>query len=563
MIEHKLSNVLLKPADHLKGHDELYAFCSSPLVYDETAEALVVGEPTDFMTFLNACSTGKWAKYCGIHEVTLSLELSGDACEVVIKGLPAGAAADAESTVELDRLAVEPEQGAHARVSATIDAAGMDLVAFELLPAGQTLLHAGSYAARVDEDRVRPVRIALSTTTFKKEHYIVPNIELMRASVAEDSGPIHDNFHMFVVDNGQTLDAEALSDELVTVIPNANVGGAGGFARGMLAALDSKEPFTHVILMDDDVHVFPESIKRTYNLLALASDEYADAFVNGAMLSVEQPTRLFEDVSHVLRSGKYAKLKPDHYVDRLDQVVANERENVEVEHAYGAWWFSCIPVDCYQYVRNFLVMAACDGFVNTELFMSRVWRNVMLRRRDLEYGAAELLLQGVEDYLRGPEWLMEVDGSALMRKNAQLNDRFVPLADIDPELLDAANLDAIHPEPHHAIGLAGKLRKTLPYDKHLLPDALLKKAPGHMQTTGPCVYDNDTIARKTVLVLDVTGEKAAVRRMDRERNRRIIERERALKRRWQLEHEKVAAAYADAFPTMRSEAYWRRRLGME
>ena len=29
MIEHKLSNVLLKPADHLKGHDELYAFCSS------------------------------------------------------------------------------------------------------------------------------------------------------------------------------------------------------------------------------------------------------------------------------------------------------------------------------------------------------------------------------------------------------------------------------------------------------------------------------------------------------------------------------------------------------
>jgi|GEM_PF-7032579 len=84
-----------------------------------------------------------------------------------------------------------------------------------------------------------------------------------------------------------------------------------------------------------------------------------------------------------------------------------------------------------------------------------------------------------------------------------------------------------------------------------------------MQTTGPCVYDNDTVARKTVLVLDVTGEKAAVRRMDRERNRRIIERERTLKRRWQLEHEKVAAAYADAFPKMTSEAWWRGYLGMK
>ena len=56
---------------------------------------------------------------------------------------------------------------------------------------------------------------------------------------------------MFVVDNGRTLDAEGLSDDLITVIPNENVGGAGGFARGMIAALESDEDFTHVLLMDD------------------------------------------------------------------------------------------------------------------------------------------------------------------------------------------------------------------------------------------------------------------------------------------------------------------------
>lgn len=39
MIEHKLSNVLLKPAEHLTGHDELYAFCSSPLAYDDARQA--------------------------------------------------------------------------------------------------------------------------------------------------------------------------------------------------------------------------------------------------------------------------------------------------------------------------------------------------------------------------------------------------------------------------------------------------------------------------------------------------------------------------------------------
>ena len=576
MIEHKLSNVLLKPAEHLAGHDELYVFCASPLDYDEETAALRLAEPADFMAFLNACSASKWAKYCDVTTVTLRLELSGDACEVIIKGMPEGAEADSENTVELDRIT-------------------------------------GAYYAEVDEGRIHPVRIALSTTTFKKEHYIVPNIELIRDAIRSDDGPIHDAFHMFVVDNGSTLDAEALSDDLVTVIPNANVGGAGGFARGMIAAMDSPSEFTHVILMDDDVHVFPESIKRTYNLLALANEKYAHAFVNGAMLSVEQPERLFEDVSHVLRSGVYRKVKPDLFVDRLDQVVENERIDVEVENTYGAWWFSCIPVanirekglpvpvfvrcddveyglrsnptymtmngicvwhesfegrprasvDCYQYVRNFLVMAACDGHVNTELFMARVWRNVLLRRRDLEYGAADLLLQGVEDYLRGPQWLMEADGSALMRENAKLNDKFVPLAEIDPKILSEGNIREVTPQKHHGLTLADKLLKTIPYDKHLLPDALLKKAPGHLMVSGPALYSRDTLARETIVVLDITGEKACVRRMDRARNAQIKQRVRELKQRWQLEHERVAADYRAAFPTMISQEFWRHYLGME
>ncbi len=612
-MEHKLSNVLLKPAEHLAGHDELYAFSASPLSYDEEKGALALSEPADFMTYLNSCSAAKWNKYCGVGKVALHLTLSGGACEVVVKALPAGAAGESENTVELGRVQVgASEEPAETTFEVELGNPSYDLVAFEVLPEGTTLLHSGWYGTEVEEGRVNDVRLAISTTTFKKEHYILSNIELMREAMRAEEGLLHNRFHMFVVDNGSTLDAPALSDDLVTVIPNANVGGAGGFARGMLAAMDAKTDYTHVILMDDDVHVFPEAVLRTYNLLALATEQYRDAFVNGAMLSVEQPDRLFEDVSHVLRSGAYRKLKPDHFVSELSHVAACERENVEVEHAYGAWWFSCIPVanivekglplpvfvrcddveyglrsnptymtmngicvwhesfegrprasvDCYQYVRNFLVMAACDGYVNTELFMSRVWRNVMLRRRDLEYGAAELLLQGVEDYLRGPEWLMEVDGSDLMRKNAQLNDKFVPLDEVDPELLEAAHVSEVHPMRHRRLTLAGKLAKTLPYDKHLLPDALLKSEPGHYQLTGDCVYSKDTTARSCVLVLDVTGEKVAVRRMDRERNRRIKQRERELRRRWQLERERVAAAYQQAFPTLTSQDFWRRYLGM-
>ena len=39
---------------------------------------------------------------------------------------------------------------------------------------------------------------------------------------------------------------------------------------------------THVLLMDDDVVMQPESIYRTYRILSLLKDEYKDSFVGGA-----------------------------------------------------------------------------------------------------------------------------------------------------------------------------------------------------------------------------------------------------------------------------------------
>ena len=51
--------------------------------------------------------------------------------------------------------------------------------------------------------------------------------------------------------------------------------------------------------------------------------------------------------------------------------------------------------------------------------------------------------------------------------------------------------------------------------------------------------------------------------MDRARNAQIKQRVRELKQRWQLEHERVAADYRAAFPTMISQEFWRHYLGME
>ena len=101
---------------------------------------------------------------------------------------------------------------------------------------------------------------------------------------------------MYVIDNGRTLDAPALSSERITVTPNDNVGGAGGFTRAMITAMEQEPKATNIILMDDDVAVSPESIKRTYNVLRLLKPEYEEAMISGAMLNYEVGEDQWEDI---------------------------------------------------------------------------------------------------------------------------------------------------------------------------------------------------------------------------------------------------------------------------
>ena len=141
------------------------------------------------------------------------------------------------------------------------------LAGFEIHTHGICVVYGGEYDTEIDEEQVRHVSLHLCTTTFKKEDYILPNIQLLKDTVLAGNDSLAKNLWIHVVDNGRTLPVEELETEHVMVHPNLNVGGAGGFTRGMLEAMDHKEKPTHVLLMDDDVMILPESLIRTYNLL--------------------------------------------------------------------------------------------------------------------------------------------------------------------------------------------------------------------------------------------------------------------------------------------------------
>ncbi len=623
-MKHKLSNLVFNPADFMSEYQEVF-FRGQNVEYDESACALRMRSETNFFTYFNACSLGKWKQYAGVNEVVLHLELSGSPCVIQLLGMSDGDGAP--EVIACGKRLIFNEKSAVTAGAGSAKNAGVQpavhyafdlvfpqtdktVVGFIIDSKGETLLHEAYYYTDVEEDEVNPTKLALSTTTFKKEAYIIPNIELVKHEVLDCDDAIANNFHMFVIDNGRTLDCEALSDEGVTVLPNKNVGGAGGFARGMMEAIAADEEYTHILLMDDDVRICTESLKRTFNLLSLAKDTYKKAFINGAMLSSEEPNLQFEDVAHVLKSGVYKRIKEDLFVDSVEDLVKNESINVEVDQAYGAWWYSCIPVDAirknglplpffvrcddvefgmrnkptymtmngicvwheafegrfrpsvdgYQYVRNFLTMMAVDNCASNALFMRRLERNLRMYLRIMAYDTADLFIDGFEDYLKGPDYLAHVSGEELMKANGARNEKLIPVEELGVED-KALEYDKKVLSTDEGKSLFIKLWRTLPYDRHMLPDALLKDDPKPVFYSNVNGWAGYSIGAKTLIALDGKGEHGAIRHMDKARWKAIRNRFLRLKKQYQEQGNEIRKSYQKAMPKLTSWEFWNEYLG--
>ena len=516
--------------------------------------------------------------------------------------------------------------GCRYRFFVPVDAAALVGLVLSTPQGGHARLRCARFATCVADEDVRPVRIALCTTTFNNEDYVIPNIMRIKEHVLDSGEPIARCFHLFVVDNGRTLDAATLrnagldtqqgaGDRLqvgpdITICPNPNVGGAGGCARGMMEALDAdgtKDEYTHVLLMDDDVEVLPESFMRTFALLQLAKGAYRDAFLNGAMMKLQEPATFFEDVAHTIFGGSYNSYKTKMDMTEIPNLVFGESQPVEGENSYGAWWYSCIPlqavrdhglplplfvrcddvefgvrcggtymslagicvwhsqfngrfrasVDLYQYGRNTLIATACDQYASQVVFMAKYWRNLQVYLRFMAYESAELWLDALEDYLEGPAFLVAVDGAQLMRQNAAKNEKLVPLDQLDPDIV--AQLDVEHGWLGHddlIQSTASKILDAVPHDRHFVPDFLLNDEPGFVDYSGSLSPWTATAMRRTLVALDATGENGHVRTVDRARHRALLARYYHLMKRYMRENKELAQEYRDAMPYLTSREFW-------
>ena len=145
-----------------------------------------------------------------------------------------------------------------------------------------------------------------------------------------------------IVDNaGYQTAVDSLGGKL-RVIDQANIGGSGGFSRGMLETVKAGDS-GYIILLDDDVEIEPESIRRA---VTFANYCLQPTIVGGHMFDMYDKAQLHAFAEGIKWSSfMWGPLTPE----RHDFGAANLRQTPWMHRRYdvdyNGWWMSLIPVE--------------------------------------------------------------------------------------------------------------------------------------------------------------------------------------------------------------------------
>ncbi len=333
---HTLQTILL-PTPGRADRTVLYARWAHGAAVTSAADGFPLprGVPIDFRTFFNAFSAAKWADTTGLERVALELTGRGTA-DLLICGFSETGAGRPLVGV---RIALSGE-GVRIDLPGLKDS-GCALLAFTLTGTDDdAVLTGGRWVT--DEPPRRPVRIAAVMTTFRREAQAEAALERFRREVIPASGG---TVRLIVVDNGRSL--PPLDEDGVVVIPNDNLGGAGGFARGLIEATD-RGWATHALFMDDDAACETESVLRGAALAARLKDERSA--ISGAMLLEERPWVQHEKGARIGLGREDTRLwhtlgTGADFSDPAQICAADRPDGAN----YGAFWFHLFPIAA---VRN-------------------------------------------------------------------------------------------------------------------------------------------------------------------------------------------------------------------
>ena len=401
-------------------------------------------------TYFNAFFPLTWIKYTNIGQLYIELEYMG-CVEICMYGCGIE-----EETSKVTRRIIFKEHLESNKITSVylpIDIHADTMIYFSLNGVSEKTQISGiRYFTLVP--RVNKVNIMLDLCTYRREQDITKNLSrIQQKIVSNPKSALASHMYVTVIDNGQTLTNDFGISQL-KLITQKDFGSTGGYTRGMLEALARKEEYalTHVILMDDDIVIEPEILERNFALLSILRKEYQKSFVGGTMLwqdnpYIQQETGGFFDGEKLIGDRAWESMNDE------EQLLYNCIHEDSIN--YMGWWYCCIPMSCikesnlpfpfymrwddveygyrnrsekfihinglgvwhasfenkynsamlYYEMRNYLIMCALEQSLDYCTMIKRIALYVYREICRYRYRDAELVLKGVRDFLRGPEWL--------------------------------------------------------------------------------------------------------------------------------------------------------------
>ncbi|SFP19078.1 glycosyltransferase [Saccharomonospora viridis] len=611
--EHKGTGRLLTQRGLFAGPSDLV----SKDLYAEIVEGVatrrretVILEPSARVsgnTYFGRFPASYWQRWTTVKSVAVEAEVSGS-------GQLAVRASDMEGEPRTVTVrTVEDAKGEHVRLDAPLDKF-LDGGALWLdLETESGTLTVSNVRWTVDSpEKIRPT--AVTICTMNRADDCLGNLFALA-----DSLPALDTLDaIYVADQGtDTVDsregfaevAERLGDKL-HYIKQPNLGGAGGFTRGLYEVAGSTDTeHANVLFMDDDVLLEPDLIIR---LTAFSNCAANPMIVGGQMLNLLHPHQL-----HV--GAEYAELNTlepgqpvPHSLSTADLLGVDEetgkpnRQERRVDAGYNGWWSCLIPYEVvktigyplpfffqwddaeYSYrarahgfptvtlpgagvwhadfhwkdwdewhryfnLRNSIITAALHSPFDLNL-LSRVLLAQLVRYLlSMQYGLSATLITAVEDFLKGPDILHD-GGVAAMKRIREIRAQYPETKRYAPTEvpgIPSNDISIINTAPRPSLQRLVLLKRIIYrlLGKHRFELGAIPSDEAHWWHVSQF---------ETAVVTDASQEGVRVRRYDRQKMFELAKRGVQVINRLRKEGKAVQEEYKRALPRLTSRENWKR-----
>ena len=343
-------------------------------------------------------------------------------------------------------------------------------------------------------------------------------------------------------------------------------------------------------------------------MLLLVKPKYKEYIISGAMLCYEEMNVFHEDVGFLGADGGQNSSKGHGKIVDMADMLQKEEAKTKKADSYAGWWYCCIPaefvrkdnlplpvfvrgddveyslrnkakfitlsgiciwhmgftnkfngaMEFYQVHRNTLMLQAASGVCQNVDIMTRIRKLIRVNLLRFNYDGAELLLDAVEDYMKGYKFFMKNQGEKLLKEKSQKNEKMEPLSKFPEAPTKVLSV--------YAQDLPRKSLETflyrITYNGHFWPTKWLKKS------VVPVAYDwyyspHRNFFRRKRLAVNPYLKQGAYREMDKKRFFELFSRERKLFNRYARIHERLEKEYRDHRKEFTSESFWRKYLEID